>query len=330
MDKRTFFKAAGVLGTGLMVGKSKAVSSPSQTQSCVLVPSETAGPFPLDLTENDQFFRRDIREGQEGVPHRIKMRIIGDANCGPIPNARVHIWHCGRDGYYSGYDTSSNPGQQSLTYLRGWQMTDSDGMVEFLTSFPGWYNGRITHIHFQVFVSSSFSAVSQFTFPLQPKNEIYSQNSQLYPKGTDPLSFNQDFAFADGYEQQIATLTEAPDISGYESFIEVTVKGEGISSVGYQENQNAKHFILGQNYPNPAIEETKIPLNLLTPSEIKIEVFDFSGKKLFSNDIGFRDVGKHEIEIADMGKYSNSLVYKLTVKNQSGIFTDIKVITLKK
>jgi protocatechuate 3,4-dioxygenase beta subunit len=36
------------------------------------------------------------------------------------------------------------------TYLRGTQITDRDGLVEFLTIFPGFYRGRVNHIHLKV------------------------------------------------------------------------------------------------------------------------------------------------------------------------------------
>jgi protocatechuate 3,4-dioxygenase beta subunit len=37
-----------------------------------------------------------------------------------------------------------------LTFLRGIQITDSAGAVEFDTIFPGCYQGRTNHIHFKV------------------------------------------------------------------------------------------------------------------------------------------------------------------------------------
>ena len=128
--------------------------------NCVLVPSETAGPFPLDLTANEYFFRQDIREDRVGVQMRQKVRIIGAGNCQPMPGVRVNIWHCDRDGNYSGYNT-----EEGLTYCRGYQITDENGECEFITIVPGWYPGRVTHMHFQVHVSTQYSAVSQWTWP---------------------------------------------------------------------------------------------------------------------------------------------------------------------
>jgi len=37
-----------------------------------------------------------------------------------------------------------------LTFLRGIQLTSSDGAVGFQTIFPGFYEGRVNHIHFKV------------------------------------------------------------------------------------------------------------------------------------------------------------------------------------
>lgn len=37
-----------------------------------------------------------------------------------------------------------------LTFLRGTQLTDASGVVEFKTVYPGWYHGRTVHIHVKV------------------------------------------------------------------------------------------------------------------------------------------------------------------------------------
>src|SRR5690606_34097737 len=110
------------------------------------------------------------------------------------------------DGLYSGYSQSNNPGQAGLTYLRGYQYTDANGEVDFLTIFPGWYIGRICHIHFQVHVSSSYSAISQLTFPIAAKNALYAAHAGIYTKGADPLTYSSDNIFSDGYQYQLATL----------------------------------------------------------------------------------------------------------------------------
>ncbi|MFD7446917.1 intradiol ring-cleavage dioxygenase [Streptomyces sp. NPDC059909] len=42
-------------------------------------------------------------------------------------------------------------------YLRGTQLTDRGGFVEFRTIFPGWYRGRTVHIHTKVHVGGTLT-----------------------------------------------------------------------------------------------------------------------------------------------------------------------------
>ena len=56
----------------------------------------------------------------------------------------MDIWHADAAGVYS---DESVEGTEGLTYLRGYQVTDANGLVIFKTMFPGWYSGRTVHIH---------------------------------------------------------------------------------------------------------------------------------------------------------------------------------------
>ncbi len=177
MKRKDFLKLTSFLGASAVVGGAaakagRATSPLSPPDNCVLIPTETAGPFPLDLTENTAFFRQDIRENKTGAQLNLKLKIIGANNCLPLQNVRVNIWHCDKDGLYSGYSQNNNQGQAGLTYLRGYQMTDAGGNVEFVTIFPGWYTGRICHIHFQVYVSSVYAAIPVRPFPWRRKTRF--------------------------------------------------------------------------------------------------------------------------------------------------------------
>lgn len=331
MNKRQFLSSAGIMSLAPLAPTtlfSKKTEDQTPT-SCVLIPTETAGPFPLDLTENSFYFRQDVREDRQGVPLFLKMKILGDADCLPMQNVRVNIWACDKDGQYSGYSSSGNPGQNGLTYCRGYQMTDANGEVEFVTIFPGWYNGRICHIHFQVYVNSAYAAISQLTFPIAEKNVIYAANTSLYTKGTDPLTFTTDGIFADGYQYQVATLTQNSEKGGYDSYIEVTVKGGTTTSSGYLEKENAKHFYLGQNFPNPANNETVIPLELYTNSNVLLQLFDLQGRMIATICDTELSKGNHSflVDKEVLGTQSKSIIYQLEVRNSNGIFKDCKVIT---
>ena len=335
MNRKDFLRGAGLAGLSFALPNTK-ISALSQkgleTFDCTLIPSETAGPFPLDLTENQTFFRQDIRESEEGVQLNVKLKILGLSNCEPMQNVRVNIWHCDKDGVYSGYDTGNNPGDPNGIQLRGYQFTDADGEVEFITIFPGWYNGRICHIHFQVFVSSSYSAISQLTFPIDAKNNLYADHSAIYTKGADPLSFAQDNIFSDGHEFQLATLEENSTTGGYDTYLEVTVEGSGTTGVGHLERETAKVFELGQNYPNPYREMTTIPINLKQASDLKLELWDLSGRKVATILNERKGAGKYQIEInpSQIGLSNGNYIYQLEAKNGNGVFKLPKMMTAMK
>jgi hypothetical protein len=77
------------------------------------------------------------------VTLRLAIRVRDAESCEPIRNAVVDIWQSDADGHYSGVDDNE-------TFLRGAQVTNSSGIVEFLTIYPGWYQGRTVHIHAKV------------------------------------------------------------------------------------------------------------------------------------------------------------------------------------
>ncbi len=330
MNKRDFLKTAGLAGVASIIPFNKTFSDP--VASCVLIPSETAGPFPLDLTENSFFFRKDVRETKTGVQLNLKIKIIGVNNCEPMPNLRVNIWHCDKDGLYSGYSQAGNAGQAGLTYLRGYQLTDANGEAEFITILPGWYTGRVCHIHFQVYVSSSYAAISQLTFDTATKNSIYAANTSLYTKGADPLAISSDGIFSDGYANQLATLTPNGVTGGYDSYLEVAIQGSGTVGVGHLERETAKQFLLGQNFPNPYTTETIIPFTLKNSSDVKLELWDVTGRKVASLNQGKLEAGPHEIIIhpQSLGLSAANYIYQLEAVNADGIFRDCKMMTAAK
>ncbi len=65
----------------------------------------------------------------------------------PLQGARVDIWSCNASGLYSDEESQGTPG---VDFLRGYQISSSHGVVEFLTNYPGWYSGRTLHVHVRV------------------------------------------------------------------------------------------------------------------------------------------------------------------------------------
>ncbi len=176
--------------------------------SCVLIPEETEGPYPLDLSGDEALFRSDITEGLPGIPLALTMTLVNaSSDCAPIDGARVDLWHCDADGNYSGY---SQPGVDTTgeTFCRGIQVSDASGLVTFQSIYPGWYQGRITHIHFQVFLGNGLAATSQIAFPGEITDAVYAVEPYL-AKGpnTSVTDISQDNVFSDGSQYQMASVT---------------------------------------------------------------------------------------------------------------------------
>jgi len=201
-------------------------STSSGSVSCVLTPEETAGPYPLfsDIASASTYTREDITEGKTGVPLRLMLTFVNvNGSCAPITDALVYTWHCDKDGVYSGYN---QPGNNTVgqTFCRGVQMTDSTGLTRFTTIYPGWYSGRITHVHFRVYLGNSLQATSQLAFPQEITRAVYS--SSLYAargQNTSVSSFSADNVFSDGEQYQLCTMSENAATGGYDAALTVGI-----------------------------------------------------------------------------------------------------------
>ena len=197
--------------------------------SCTLTATETDGPYPLyAILTNSILTRRDVTEGKTGVPLTLTITLQDLSNgCTPIAGAGIYIWHCDKDGIYSGYANSTNAGSTTTTFLRGVQVTDANGQVTFTTIYPGWYAGRITHIHAQVYLDDSLVqgtavATTQFAFPTAITTAVY--GSSLYTKGqnTSVTSFSADNVFSDGTSTEMLTIS-GDTTNGYAATMVVSI-----------------------------------------------------------------------------------------------------------
>ena len=174
----------------------------SNSGSCTEAPTETEGPFPTKVPSS--YVRSNIVDDRTGVPLTVNIAIQNkNSSCAALANAIVDIWHCDKDGYYSEY---GGTGMQSVNYtsvhfLRGRQVTDSNGQVTFTTIFPGWYSGRATHIHVHIYNASGTSLkVTQIAFPEGSSSAVVLVNTtgSGYSKGMNGYTYNaNDNIFSD-------------------------------------------------------------------------------------------------------------------------------------
>ncbi len=217
MERKDFLKGVGIAGVASILPFKKTTSAiiedGERVSTCTLIPSETRGPYPLPTsTAVSAITRSDIRETKTGVLLTFTIT-VQNTDCLPIAGARVDIWHCDKDGYYSAY--ASQPGYLGTlsyvgaTWLRGSQTTDSNGQVTFTTIYPGWYTSRVTHIHAEVYINSVLQRTSQFAFPDSLNNTLYTTSAFYTPHGTNTVTNSTDSVFsdADGVTNQLLTVT---------------------------------------------------------------------------------------------------------------------------
>ena len=225
IERRQALKAISGAGLGIAFGcGSDTGASPSSSTStanttasangtCAVTPSETTGPFP----SLQDFFRSDIRETKTGTVLTLTLKVVNvNAGCAAVPNANVEIWHVDAAGNYSQYGT-----QSAQTYLRGIQTTNAAGQVVFTTIYPGWYQGRATHIHAEVTIGNRSVKVTQIAFPESVNNTVH--GSGVYAsRGNNPMSNLADGIFADSLAAEIVTPSGSP-ASGYTATFQIGI-----------------------------------------------------------------------------------------------------------
>lgn len=231
-------------GSSTTGGSTTAATATTAAGECATTPGETGGPFPADGSNDDgngstanvlddsAVTRSDIRsdldgsDTQEGVPMTLRMRILdSSASCAPLAGAAVYVWHCNREGEYSQYDSPMIGGDfTAFSWLRGVQVTDDAGQVEFRTILPGRYQGRAFHIHFEVYDDASFGTkllTSQLAADDDEIERLYidaGYDQALRAETTN----SSDNVFGDGVSRQL--LTFSGDVSsGLTGAVDVTV-----------------------------------------------------------------------------------------------------------
>jgi protocatechuate 3,4-dioxygenase beta subunit len=211
----------------------------STAKTCSVIPPETPGPFPGDgsngvnvLTEKG-VVRRDIRGSfgsanrrPAGVDTLVTLTLTTKKACAPLVGAALYAWHCDADGNYSMY----SPGTEEENFLRGVQVSDSKGQVTFLTTFPGAYQGRWPHIHFEVYpdvesISSADNVIagSQLALPAAACTAAYgAKGYEASKRNFAGTSIERDGIFRDGWKAQTA-VTKGSAAKGFTATLNVTV-----------------------------------------------------------------------------------------------------------
>jgi protocatechuate 3,4-dioxygenase beta subunit len=229
---------------------------PASALECVALPWETAGPYPADgsnvkagqvvnaLTQ-EGVIREDLRTSfgglaptADGLQLDLELTLVNADGCTPLANHAIYVWHCDTTGRYSLYDTTD------ANYLRGVGVSDAEGKVRFTTIFPGCYDGRWPHIHFEVFesveaaISGEASVLTaQIAMPEAEAAAVYAADAR-YANGTRNLgriTIPTDNVFGDNTAAEIVqqTLTVSGDPqTGYAGTLTIPVDFTAERSAG--------------------------------------------------------------------------------------------------
>ncbi len=218
-----------------------ATAAATASGSATEIPDETAGPYPgdgsngPDVLEQSGVVRQDIRSSfgtstatAEGVPMTLELTVTDLAQGGvPFAGAAVYAWHCTREGGYSMYSS----GLENENYLRGVQIADDQGKVNFSSIFPGCYSGRWPHIHFEVYAAQAditdatkAIATSQVALPQASCDQVYATAGyEASVSNLAEVSLTSDNVFGDdGGEHQLGTATGSVS-SGYRVTLPVAI-----------------------------------------------------------------------------------------------------------
>ena len=136
--------------------------------SCIVRPALTEGPLFVDLRLDRSDIRLDTDGSMvDGTPLELRFllsRLDGSA-CTAFEGATVDVWHCDAEGIYSAVNTMGMETSDQI-YLRGYQVSDANGLVAFTTIVPGWYSGRAVHIHFKIRTFADDQTTWDFTSQL--------------------------------------------------------------------------------------------------------------------------------------------------------------------
>jgi protocatechuate 3,4-dioxygenase beta subunit len=182
--------------------------------SCVVRPALTEGPYFVDEKLNRSDVRSDPSTGtvKPGVALALTFLVsrVTGTSCTALAAATVDIWHCDALGVYSDASDPNFGSTKGMKFLRGYQTTDASGAATFTTIWPGWYQGRATHIHFKVRATAANGQGSDFTsqlfFSEALNDQIFALSPYSQKGGAGRLRNESDGIF----QQSGGKLTLAP------------------------------------------------------------------------------------------------------------------------
>jgi protocatechuate 3,4-dioxygenase beta subunit len=147
---------------------------------------------------------------------------------------QVDIWHCDANGLYSGIAANDTLGED---FLRGYQVSNSEGKINFTTIYPGWHEGRAPHIYLRARVydslgNTTYNFVSQLFFDDAFSDEIYSMTPYNL-RGSRDTRNDTDKLYLAAAAPPLVTTEYTTAETGTELVAEVTIGLAALPATDY-------------------------------------------------------------------------------------------------
>lgn len=249
LSRRQALRLAATGGVGLAFGGLFWRSATARTQAqvqrevkLVASPAVTEGPFYVDEKLN----RSNLVGGSTrptvagGIPLTLTFTVyrLVNGKFQPLPGATVDVWHADAIGVYSDEAVEMNhENTAGQNWLRGYQVTDANGVVRFETIFPGWYESRTAHIHFKVRQKDGATTkefTSQLFFDDALADKLF-RTSPYRRRGENQVRNGTDMVFT---ERQVdgtvagehLTIDLKPEKDGYSAAFAVALTDDNLRS----------------------------------------------------------------------------------------------------
>ncbi|MGI8740507.1 MAG: intradiol ring-cleavage dioxygenase [Gammaproteobacteria bacterium] len=208
--------------------RSPATAKPDSTPACVVRPEQMEGPYFIDKKLRRADIRTDPSNGtvKDGARLDLTLRVsrIDGRTCMALTGAIVDIWQCDARGVYSGFEDINGlfdtRGQQ---FLRGFQETDNQGVVRFVTIYPGWYQGRTVHVHFKIRTGdeSGYEYTSQLYFDDALSDRVFARGAYA-GRPRREVRNEQDWIYQEGGKDLMLAVTE--QAQGYAGMFDIGLR----------------------------------------------------------------------------------------------------------